>query len=103
MRAFAWISSGVSAGRVALRPRGIADHAGEVPDEEGHLVPELLELAHLVEQHRVPEVQVGRRRIEARLHLQRRAALELLRPGPPSTSTSLVPRWSSAICSSKFI
>ncbi len=42
-------------------------------------MPELLELAHLVEQHRVPDVQVGSCRIEARLHPQRRAAPELLR------------------------
>ena len=41
-------------------------------------MPELLELAHLVEQHRVPEMQVRRRRIESRLDLERTAALQLL-------------------------
>ena len=60
-----------------VAPRGVADHPGEVPDEERDVVPELLELAHLVEQHRVPEVQVGGGRVEARLHVQRRAAPEL--------------------------
>ena len=62
-----------------VAPGRIADHPGEIADEEGHLVAELLELAHLVQQHRVPEMQVGRGRIEARLHAQRRAALQLLR------------------------
>ena len=65
------------------RARGVAsgrvpDHPGEVPDEEGDLVPELLELAHLVEQHRVPEMQVGGGGIKACLHAQRRATPELL-------------------------
>jgi hypothetical protein len=58
---------------------GIADHPGKVADQKGDLVPVLLELAHLVEQHRVPEMQVGRRRIEPRLDAQRRAALHFLR------------------------
>ena len=51
-------------------------------------MPELLELAHLVEQHRVPEVQVRGGRIEARLHAQRRAALEL--PGEVRLGQHLV-------------
>ena len=36
---------------------------------------EVLQLAHLVEHHRVAEVQVGRGRVEAELDAQRRAAL----------------------------
>ena len=64
------------AGHVAAG--GIADQRGEVPDEEGHLVAEVLEAAHLGEQHRVPEVQVGRRGIESRLHPQWHAPAELL-------------------------
>ncbi len=40
-------------------------------------MPELLELAHLVQQHRVPEVQVGGGRVETGLHVQRGAAPEL--------------------------
>ena len=57
---------------------GVADQAGEIPDEENHLVAELLELPHLVEQYRVAQMQVRRRGIEARLHLQRLAPLEFL-------------------------
>ncbi len=49
---------------------GVADHRGEVADEEDHLVPQLLELAHLVHQHRVAEVQIRARRVEAGLDLE---------------------------------
>ena len=78
MRALAWIAS-----RCQRRPRhvaagGIADHAGEIADEERDLVAELLELPHLVEQHGVPEMQVGRGRVEARLDVQRLAPAQLL-------------------------
>ena len=62
---------GVAAGR-------IADHSGEIADQERDLVTERLELAHLVDEHRVPEMQVGRGRIEARLDAQRLAARQLL-------------------------
>jgi len=55
---------------------GIADHAGEIANQENHLVAEVLELAHLVEQHGVAEVQVRRGWIESRLHAQRSAKLE---------------------------
>ena len=34
-------------------------------------MPELLELPHLVDEHGVPEMQIGCRRIEARLDPQR--------------------------------
>jgi hypothetical protein len=54
----------------------IADHAGEVADQENHLMSQILELAHLVEQHRVAEMQVRRGRIEAGLDPQRAAELE---------------------------
>ncbi len=57
---------------------GVADHAGEVADQEDDLVAQLLELTQLVDQHRVPQVQVGRGWVEARLDAQRLAALELL-------------------------
>ena len=56
---------------------GIADHAGEVADQELHLMAQLLELAQLVDHHRMPEMQVGRRRVEAQLHAHGRVALEL--------------------------
>ena len=55
---------GIAAGR-------IADEPGEVADEKDHLVPELLKLTHFVQKHRVPEVQIRRRRVEARLDAQR--------------------------------
>ncbi len=40
-------------------------------------MPEILQLAHLVEQHGVSQVQVGRGGIEARLDAQRATQLEL--------------------------
>ena len=59
-------------------PGRVADHAGEIADQEDHLMAQLLELAHLVEQHRVAQVQIGRSRVEARLDAQRAAAREPL-------------------------
>ena len=41
-------------------------------------MPELLELAHLVQQHGVAQVQVRGGRVEPGLHAQRRATPELL-------------------------
>ena len=70
-----------------LRPRfgppgRIADHSREVADDENDLVPKILELLHLPHHHRVPEVDVGRRRIETDLDDERldafTRALELL-------------------------
>ena len=52
---------------------GIADHAGEVADQKQGLMPQVLKLLHLVEQHRMPEMQVGRGGIEAGLDAQRPA------------------------------
>ena len=57
----------VAAGRVA-------DQSGEVADQEHDFVAEALELAHLVDQHGVAEMQIGRGRIETRLDAQRLAA-----------------------------
>src|SRR5690606_12973657 len=56
----------------------VADHAGEVADQELDLVPQLLEMAHLVDQHGVTEMQIGRGGVEAGLHTQGTAALEFL-------------------------
>jgi hypothetical protein len=58
------LAGGVLAGRVA-------DHPGEVADQEDDRVPEVLELPHLVEQHGVADVQVRRGRVEAGLDPQR--------------------------------
>jgi hypothetical protein len=60
-------------GRVA--PRRIADHRGEIADQEDHGVPEVLQLAHLVQHHRMAQVQVGRRRIQPQLDPQGDAGL----------------------------
>ena len=57
---------------------GVADHAGEVADQEDDLVAEVLEVAHLAQDHRVAEVQVGRGRVEADLDLQLAAGLAAL-------------------------
>lgn len=55
----------------------VADHPGEIADQEKNLVPEILELAQLVEQDGMPEMQIRRRRIEARLDPQRTAEGQL--------------------------
>ena len=57
--------------------RGVADHPGKVADQEDDLVPELLKLPHLVDQHSVAEVQIRGRRVEPRLHDEGPPELEL--------------------------
>src|SRR3546814_7107899 len=54
----------------------VANHSGEIADQEDHLVAEVLELPHLVEQHGVADVQVRRGRVEAGLDPQRPARLQ---------------------------
>ncbi len=49
---------------------------GEIADQERDVVPELLELPHLVEQHGVAEMQIRRGGIETRLDMQRFPALQ---------------------------
>ena len=56
-----------------VAPGRIADHSGEVADQKRDFVTEVLELPHLVDEHGVAEMQVGRGRIEARLDAQRLA------------------------------
>src|SRR5471032_728396 len=63
--------------RCALAAR-VADHPGEVPYKEDHLMTQLLELTQLINKHGVAQVQIRRSRIKARLNTQRLAALELL-------------------------
>ncbi|MCY1395651.1 hypothetical protein D9M71_106020 [compost metagenome] len=46
----------------------IADHPGEVTNQEDHLMPQLLELAQLINKHGVTQVQIRSRWIEARLN-----------------------------------
>src|SRR5690606_7094585 len=57
---------------------GVADHAGEIPDQKQDLVTQVLQLLQLVEEHRVAEMQVGRRGIEAGLDPQRAPGAQLL-------------------------
>src|SRR5450830_1021602 len=54
---------------------GVADHSREVADQEDDRVPEALEVPHLPEDDRVPEMEVRRGRIEAHLHEQGLAGL----------------------------
>ncbi len=61
------------AGGVAARR--IADHRREIADQEDHLMAQILQLAHLVQDDRVAEVQVRRGRVQAELDAQRCAAL----------------------------
>jgi len=60
--AFSWICSAVRGFRVS--------------EEEDHVVPQGLELAQLVDDHGVPEVQVRRRGVKPQLHPQRGASTE---------------------------
>src|SRR6202162_3242048 len=48
----------------------IADHPGEISDQEDDGVSKILKMLELAQQDRVSQVQIGRRRIEARLHSQ---------------------------------
>src|SRR5690349_17231375 len=59
--------------------RRITDHPREVADQENHMMAELLKLAHLVEQHGMPKMQVGCGRVEAGLYTQDRARAERAR------------------------
>ena len=58
--------------------RGVADEAGEVADQERHLVAEVLEGAQLTHRQRVAEVQIDRRRVVAAVDAQRAALGEPL-------------------------
>ena len=58
-------------------PGWVTDHPGEVADQEQDLVTQLLKLAQLVYQHRVSQMQVRRRGIEAGLDAQRPVPGEL--------------------------
>src|ERR1019366_8293925 len=51
--------------------RRIADHSGEIADQKDDRVTENLKMFELAQQDRVAQVQIGRGRIKARLHLKR--------------------------------
>ena len=57
----------------ALLAGRIADHSREVADHEDHPVARVLEVAHLAQDDRVPEMDVGRRWVEPDFHGQRSA------------------------------
>ena len=50
--------------------RGVADQAGEVADEKDHLVPQVLEMLELLDEHGVAQVQVRRGGVEPGLDPQ---------------------------------
>src|SRR5262247_429067 len=55
----------------------IPDHAGEVADQKNHLMTEILKLFHLLDQHRVTQMQIRSCGIEAGLDFKRLASLKL--------------------------
>ena len=75
-------------GRAEHGPRGgaarrVADAGGPVADDEHRQVAGVLELAQLAEHDGVPQVDVGRRRVDAELDPQRAAQRELGRRARP--------------------
>jgi hypothetical protein len=58
--------------------RRITDHAGEITDQEHHVVAEILELAQLIDEDRVAQVQIRGRGVEAGLDPQRTTGGETL-------------------------
>ena len=85
-------AGGVAAGRVA-------DERGAVADDERHAVAEILELAQLAQGHRMAQMDIGGRRVDAELHVQRHAALELLQERDSGTICA-VPDLIMCSCSS---
>ena len=57
---------------------GVTDHPRKIPDQEQCVMPEILQLAHLVEQHGMAEMQIRRSRIKARLDTQRSSQRQLM-------------------------
>ena len=53
--------------------RRVADHPSEVADQKDCGVAEILKVLKLAQNHGVPQVQIGRRRVHAKLHPQRLA------------------------------
>ena len=58
-------------------PRRVAEHRGEVADDQHGLVSAVLEQAEPAQHDREAEMDVGCGRVDAELHTQRRAALDL--------------------------
>src|SRR5207249_11452918 len=55
----------------------VTDHPREISDKELDVMAQVLKLAQLVDHHRVPELQVGRSRVQSELHSQRPSGFEL--------------------------
>ena len=55
----------------------IADASGEIADNQHNHVAGVLKLPQLLQNDRVPEVDVGRGRVDAELHPQRSSQVEL--------------------------
>src|SRR5262249_42519754 len=60
-----------------LPARRVADHPREIADDENDAMPRALEIPHLPHDDGMPEVDVGRRRVETDLHGERGALREL--------------------------
>jgi len=56
----------------------ITDHAGKVADQKQYLVPEVLELLELVDQHGMTDMQIGGCRVKSRLDSQWTTQLQLV-------------------------
>ncbi|MPN03965.1 hypothetical protein SDC9_151200 [bioreactor metagenome] len=54
--------------------RRVADQRGEVADQEDHRMAQVLQLAHLVENNRMPNVDIRCRRVQPQLDTQRHAS-----------------------------
>ena len=63
---------------MAERPVGIANHAGEIADQEDDGVAEVLKMFELAQEHGVAEMKIGRGGIEAGFDPQRFAGGERL-------------------------
>ncbi len=62
---------------------GVADHRGEIADDEDALMAEVLELPQLLENDRVAEMDVGRGRVNAEFDAQRPAGAAVFRAVRP--------------------
>ncbi len=54
-----------------VAPGRVTDHRSEIADQKDDLMTQILHLAHLVQDDRMSEMDVGRRRVEAELDPQR--------------------------------
>jgi hypothetical protein len=53
-----------------ITSRRVANQAGEITDQEYNPMAEVLKKAHFIDEHRVPEMQIGGRRVETRFDNQ---------------------------------